>query len=113
VAPTGDIPFSECLMRLKYCRANRPRAQEEEQMARKDERESIESADGPNIGLIIAGVVAVLLVVFMLQNTDEQEISFLLFEGTIPLWMALLLAAIGGAIVGQIGMWLWRRRGDE
>lgn len=85
-------------------------------MARDDERNSrrsIEDADGTSAGVIIAGVVGVLLVVFMLQNTDEQSVQFLFFEGNVPLWLALLFAAIGGAIVGQVGVWLWRRRGDE
>ena len=85
-------------------------------MARDDElknRKSIEDADGTPVGLIIAGVVGVLLVLFILQNTDEQSVQFLFFEGNFPLWLALLLAGSGGAIVGQVGMWLWRRRGDE
>jgi uncharacterized integral membrane protein len=88
-------------------------AQEGDLMARDDERKSIEDSDGAPVGLIVGGVVGVLFILFMLQNTDEQTIQFLFFEGSFPLWLALLLAAIAGAILGQLGRWGWRRRDTD
>ncbi len=78
-----------------------------------DDRErSIEEADGPPITLIVMGVVAALFVVFMLQNTSSLEIQFLLFERESPMWLALLIAFVAGAVVGQLGLWWFRRDRD-
>ena len=50
-------------------------------------------ATGAALGLLI------LLIVFMLQNSTKVEVHFLDFTGTIPLGMALLIAAVGGGVV--------------
>ncbi len=60
------------------------------------------------------GVVLVLLVVLILQNTQKVEFSFLWWEGTPPLAAALLIAAAGGiavsAIAGSLRIIQLRRR---
>jgi len=38
------------------------------------------------------------LIVFMLQNTGRVEVNFLGWQGTVPLALALLIAAVGAAI---------------
>ncbi len=43
-----------------------------------------------------------LLIVFMLQNSSKVEVHFLGLTGTIPLGMALLIAAVGGGVVVAI-----------
>jgi len=48
----------------------------------------------------------VLLVVLILQNTQEVEVSFLWWEGTPPLAAALLIAAAGGILLTAIAGWL-------
>ena len=50
----------------------------------------------------VALLLLVLLVVFMLQNTTKVEVRFLGMSGTVPLGMALLIAAVGGGVV--VGM---------
>ena len=47
----------------------------------------------------IGVVIAVLLVVFIAQNTNRVEISFLGLDGRTPLAVALLTAAVCGAAV--------------
>ena len=47
-------------------------------------------------------VLLILLIVFMLQNTTKVEVHFLGLTGTIPLGMALLIAAVGGGVVVAI-----------
>jgi len=47
----------------------------------------------------VALLLLVLLIVFILQNSAEVEIEFLGMAGTIPLGMALLIAAVGGGVV--------------
>ncbi len=53
------------------------------------------------------GVLAVLALVFIFQNTQNTEIRLLVTEVTMPLWMALLGTALVGALCGAFFM---RRR---
>jgi uncharacterized integral membrane protein len=49
---------------------------------------------------IVIGLVAlVVILVFILQNQQSVEIKFLMFEGNLPLAIALLFALILGAII--------------
>lgn len=66
------------------------------------------------VSLAALVVVLILLVVFIAQNTQRVEVSFLGWNGHPPLSVALLVAAVGGAtlaiIVGTLRMWQVRRR---
>jgi uncharacterized integral membrane protein len=53
------------------------------------------------------GGVAV-LVIFMLQNTDEVTVEFLFWEFSWPLWLLTLVAALVGALV-WLGLGVLRR----
>ncbi|WP_336245174.1 lipopolysaccharide assembly protein LapA domain-containing protein [Paeniglutamicibacter quisquiliarum] len=48
---------------------------------------------------IVAIVVLVLLVIFMMQNQGQATVYFLGLEGQMALGVAMLLAAVGGAVV--------------
>lgn len=50
----------------------------------------------------VALLLLVLLIVFMLQNTTKVEVQFFGWSGTIPLGLALLIAAVGGGVVVAI-----------
>ena len=60
-------------------------------------------------GVIWAAVVAalallILLIVFILQNQEQALVKFLGFEGSVPLGMALFIAAVtGGVLVAVTG----------
>jgi uncharacterized integral membrane protein len=43
-----------------------------------------------------------LLIVFILQNTARVEVHYLGLAGSLPLGMALLIAAVGGGVVVAI-----------
>jgi uncharacterized integral membrane protein len=47
-------------------------------------------------------LLLILLIVFMLQNSTKVEVHFLGLIGTIPLGLALLIAAVGGGVVVAI-----------
>jgi len=47
-------------------------------------------------------LLLILLIVFMLQNSTNVGVHFLGLTGTIPLGMALLIAAVGGGVVVAI-----------
>jgi uncharacterized integral membrane protein len=51
------------------------------------------------LGICIAAATLVVLIVFMLQNTGNVEVTFLWMQGSLPLAMALLIAAVGAAIL--------------
>jgi uncharacterized integral membrane protein len=54
--------------------------------------------------LVAGAVVLVLLLVFILENTERVNISYFGAGGHLPLGVALLIAAIGGALlVGIVG----------
>jgi uncharacterized integral membrane protein len=58
------------------------------------------------IALIVGIVVMVLLLIFILQNLDSTPVSLLFWEFDLPLGVAMLLAAIAGAVIMAIvGGW--------
>ncbi|MFZ2014443.1 MAG: lipopolysaccharide assembly protein LapA domain-containing protein [Nocardioides sp.] len=75
-------------------------------------RSSRTSRSWVSLGALV--VVLILLVVFIAQNTQQVEVSFLGWNGHPPLSVALLVAAIGGAtlaiIVGTLRILQVRRR---
>ncbi|MCK9795918.1 lipopolysaccharide assembly protein LapA domain-containing protein [Isoptericola sp. 4D.3] len=50
----------------------------------------------------VAALVLVGLIVFMLQNTQPVLVSFLGMEGTVPLAVSLLIAAVGVGIIALV-----------
>src|SRR6476660_5989473 len=62
----------------------------------------IERREGPSMKLIVAGVLVLLLVVFLLQNAETTKIRFLFLDGTYPLWSLLVV----GAALGFVAGWL-------
>jgi len=68
--------------------------------------EWIEQREGPSGKLVLLAAVAVLLVIFVLQNTDRAQIDFLVWNGSFPLWTLIVVAAVlgclGGWVVGRI-----------
>lgn len=65
-----------------------------------------ERREGPGAKLLVLVLVAVILLVFVLQNTDRADLDFLLWDGSFPLWTMIVVAAalgfVGGWVVGRI-----------
>jgi uncharacterized integral membrane protein len=53
-------------------------------------------------GLILSALVLIVLLVFILQNLESVTIKFLGFAGSLPIGVALLLAAIAGLLLVAI-----------
>jgi uncharacterized integral membrane protein len=53
-------------------------------------------------GLIFSALVLVFLLVFILQNLEPVRITFLGFGGSLPIGVALLLAAVAGLLLVAI-----------
>ena len=73
-----------------------------------------ESSDGPDrrliMRLLVAIAVVVLAILFVVQNNDRVEMSFVFFTVTTRLWVGLLVALVLGALLGQAAEALWARR---
>jgi uncharacterized integral membrane protein len=73
-----------------------------------------ESGDGPDLRviarLLIAVVAVVLALLFVMQNSDRVETSFIFFDVTTRLWVGLLVALALGALLGQAVEVMWDRR---
>ena len=73
-----------------------------------------ESTDGPDLRLItrllVAAAAVVLAILFVAQNSDRVEMSFVFFDVTTRLWAGLLVALVLGALLGQAAEALWERR---
>ena len=69
---------------------------------------------GAFAGMVLLGLLLLLLIVFIAQNTQDVQVSFLAWEGTTPLSVALLIAAVAGilltATAGLLRIWQLRRR---
>jgi uncharacterized integral membrane protein len=51
------------------------------------------------VTLVVAAFVLLLLLIFILQNGQRSEVSFLGAHGTLPMGVALLLAAVFGVLL--------------
>jgi uncharacterized integral membrane protein len=60
--------------------------------------------------LIVAGVALVVALVFIFQNSERVETTFLVFNVTTRLWVGLLVAVLVGAILGLVAGAAWNRR---
>ncbi|GAA2603187.1 hypothetical protein GCM10010411_41530 [Actinomadura fulvescens] len=54
------------------------------------------------MALLAAAFVLLLLMIFVLQNGDDVQVSFLGSNADLPLGIALLLAAIAGVLIVAI-----------
>ena len=54
------------------------------------------------LGVVALGVVFLLLVVFIAQNTRETTVSFLGWDGEVPVAVALLIAAAAGLFLATV-----------
>jgi uncharacterized integral membrane protein len=64
--------------------------------------------------LIVAAVALIVAVIFIFQNSERVETTFLVFNVTTRLWVGLLVAVLVGVILGLVAGAAWnrRRRGD-
>ena len=65
---------------------------------------------GVSPALIIGGVIAVVLLVFIIQNSNDAEVTWLVTDTTTPLWLVILASAVLGYVVGRLVEIGWRRR---
>ena len=61
--------------------------------------------------LIVALVIAVVLVIFIVQNSEDADVTWLFFDARTKLWLVILVSAVAGYLIGQlVEMGIRRRR---
>jgi uncharacterized integral membrane protein len=60
-------------------------------------------------GAITVLVAGVLLVVFVLQNLEDANVDFLVWEWDVSIAAAIVVAAVLGFVIGWMVAWLRRR----
>jgi len=63
-----------------------------------------------DFGVLGAIVAAAALLIFILQNTDEQEVTWLFFDANAPLWVVIVVTAVLSVALSQLVLFVWRRR---
>jgi uncharacterized integral membrane protein len=58
---------------------------------------------------VVAIVIAVVALIFILQNTRNTQIHVLFWHSDLPLWLWLVLVVGAGFIVGSMYPWFHRR----
>lgn len=65
---------------------------------------------GVSPALIGFGIVAIVAVIFIVQNGEQRQIEFLFLDISSPVWVALLVAIAIGVALDRLIIYLWRRR---
>lgn len=81
------------------------------------ERSTATSAEsghsGPSMMLILFGVLAVAVLVFILRNGDETEIDFMVFNWDTTVRWSIFIAIVLGVALDRLFLHWWRRRGKK
>jgi uncharacterized integral membrane protein len=60
---------------------------------------------------VVGAIIAVLLLVFIITNRDSAEVSLVVTDVTLPLWLVLAITVLLGVVVGMaIGSHRAKRR---
>ena len=62
------------------------------------------------IRLVIGAIIVILTILFIVQNNEKVETSFIFFTVETRLWVDLLVAVLLGAVLGQLAEAMWNRR---
>lgn len=78
----------------------------------KDGQPATETQRGRDVAprAIIALVALVTAVIFIVQNRNRVETTFLFFDATPRLWVVIVVSLLLGALLGQAAALLARRR---
>ena len=60
--------------------------------------------------LVVGGILAVVLLLTIVQNTDDTSVNFLFWDVTAPLWIVLLVTAGIAIVIWELVSTARRRR---
>lgn len=75
-----------------------------------ENNDPVEQRSGPSAALIGLVVLAILAVLFVVQNGEKTDITFLFTDVTASVWVAIAISIAIGIVLDRLfGIW-WRRR---
>ncbi len=77
---------------------------------REPDQAPAEQRSGLSPTLIAFGIVAIVAVVFIVQNSSRTDVNFLFFNVRSRVWVALLVAIGIGVLLDRLLIAWWRRR---
>ena len=77
---------------------------------REPDQSPAESRSGPSPTVIALGIVAIVAVIFIVQNNEKRNIEFLFFDANTPVWVALVVAIAIGILLDRLIVRWWRKR---
>lgn len=77
---------------------------------RDDQNGSQKSGISPR--LIVAGVLGLVALLFVVQNSDRHRVDFLLWDMSAPAWLWMIILLAIGVVIGSIFPW-FRRKKDQ
>jgi uncharacterized integral membrane protein len=64
--------------------------------------------------IVVAAVLAVVLLIFVVQNDEDVKVSWVVFSKRGPVWAVILASAVIGYLIGQlVEFGVKRRRRDR
>jgi uncharacterized integral membrane protein len=51
---------------------------------------------------VLAAIVAILLLVFIVQNGERAQVTWLVFDRNPPVWAIIIVSAVAGYLLGQL-----------
>jgi uncharacterized integral membrane protein len=87
-----------------------------EELNRQDQKDPLRGSrtSGFWASVIALGVILILLIIFVAQNTRKTTVSFLAWDGQVPVAVAILIAAVAGlflaGLAGSLRILQLRRR---
>jgi uncharacterized integral membrane protein len=67
-------------------------------------------SSGSIVKVVVLGVVLLVVLIFVLQNTEKVQFSFLFWDFDLALWVMFVITLVGGVLLGMLGSTLLRRR---
>lgn len=68
-----------------------------------------DGSSGPSAALILSGVLAALVVIFVVQNANGVPVKFLWIDQELKLWVVIVGSLVIGALLDRL-VTVWRRR---
>lgn len=62
------------------------------------------------VKLVVLGVIVLVVLIFVLQNTDKVQFSYLFWHFELALWVMFVITLVAGILIGMLGSALLRRR---
>ncbi len=74
------------------------------------EEVTVEEEKTHRVGLVLAGIAAGALLLFVAQNTDKTQIDFLWFTWSMPKFLLIFITVGLTLVVSIIAAWILNRR---